>query len=119
MAPGSPEERVFSLRRSPCPPGEFERLAQKLRQRRQRRVFLRSAAAVALVATAGGGLSWWLGSGSPRDRAFGGLTCAEVQALAQVYGQGEVSARVREQMQQHLAQCPQCAAQFKAMGLTI
>jgi anti-sigma factor RsiW len=109
MARRSPDEWVL------CPPGELERLAERLRRRRRRRVFLRTATAVAVVA-AGGGLSAWLSLGPAREPSYGGITCTRVQALAGAYARGELSATVREQVRQHLAQCPRCAARFQALG---
>lgn len=103
----------------PCPPGELDRLANKLRGRRQRRVFLRTAGVVATIAAAGGGLSLWLVPGISGERSFGGLTCTEVQQLAEAYGKGKLDESLRAQVRLHVSQCPQCGPHFKAMGWVI
>jgi hypothetical protein len=108
-------------RRTPCPPGTFLLLAEKLRKRRHRRVFLRTAVVSTAVA-AGTGLSLWLGlreSGqrSPAEYHYGGIACSEVQKLASSYGRGELAAPIREKVRQHVAQCPHCGPRFGSMGL--
>ncbi len=116
-------EQVPPPPRRPCPPGAFQSLAEKLRKRRQRRLFLRSAVAVASTAVvAGGGLSLWLGlrgSGqqSPSEYHYGGIACSEVQELAGAYARGELGAPMREKVRQHVAQCPHCGPRFRSMGL--
>ena len=110
-------------RRTPCPPGAFQSLAEKLRKRRQRRLFLRNALAVASTAVvAGGGLSLWLelrGSGQqgPGEYQFGGLACSEVQKLAGDYAKGKLAPPMRERVRQHVAQCPRCRQMFRSMGM--
>src|SRR5262245_4699006 len=89
---------------TPCPPGTFQSLAEKLRKRRRRRGFLRNAVAVASSAVAaGGGLSLWLGlrrtgQQSPTEYRFGGLACSEVQKLAGGYAKGELAPATREKV---------------------
>jgi hypothetical protein len=110
-------------RRIPCPPGMFQSLAEKLRKRRRRRVFLRNAVAVAGTAVvAGGGISLWLGlkgSGQhgPTEYHFGGLACSEVQKLADAYAKGQLSPPMRDRVRQHVAQCPRCQQMFRSMGM--
>jgi hypothetical protein len=110
-------------RRTPCPPGTFQSLAEKLRKRRQRRLFLRNAVAIASTAVvAGGGLSLWLGlrgSGhqGPAEYHYGGLACSEVQKLAGAYAKGELAPPIREKVRQHVAQCPRCGQMFRSMGM--
>jgi predicted anti-sigma-YlaC factor YlaD len=107
----------------PCPPGTFQSLAEKLRKRRRRRLFLRNAVAVvSTAAVAGGGLSLWLGlkGAGQQDSGeyhFGGLACSEVQKLAGAYAKGELAPPMREQVRQHVAQCPRCQQMFRSMGM--
>src|SRR5262245_43323644 len=59
----------------PCARGEFRRLAQELRGRRQRRTFLRVAGGMAAAAVVTGGfVGWWFWPG--KDRRAGPLTCS-------------------------------------------
>src|SRR5262249_47317427 len=93
----------------PCPAGEIERLAQRLRRRRQRRRFL-GVAGVLTAAAAVGGVSWWLGFGAsdePAPGSFGdftyaGIRCSRVRAQADAYGKGALSDALREQIRKHL-----------------
>src|SRR5262249_7538506 len=115
-APSRGERNPFP-RGTRCPPGEFARLAQRLRQRRQRRFFLRAAVAAAAVVATGGGLSLWLGGRATGEPTPGGRTCAKGEKLAPPSARGELSATVRAQVRQHIAQCPRCGPRFRAMGL--
>lgn len=99
---------------SPCPPGEFERLGRKLRYRRRRRVFLRTVMAGAVTAT-GGVTAWWLFA--PVDQSFAGLTCSDVHRLVDAYAKHELEESVREQVRQHITQCPRCSPWAKSRGL--
>lgn len=105
-----------------CPPGEFQRLAQKLNRRRQRRYFLcgvGAATAGAAVALAAGGVLW-LGR-QPRDARppppAAVLSCAQVKAYAVAYGKKELSDGVIEQIRRHLASCTPCREYYRGLGL--
>jgi hypothetical protein len=100
-----------------CPPGEFNRLGQRLRRRRQRRLLLHAASTAAVAALVGGSGWLWFGLRSPAETNFGGIRCGEVQPLAKAYLQGQLSPAVRERIRQHIAQCPQCGPAFKAMTM--
>jgi len=100
---------------SPCPAGELTRLGNKVRSRRQRRVFLQSAAAAGAAGL--GGLAWWLAV--PGEPPLGGLNCTQVQELAKPYAAGTLGEEMRKKVRQHLAECPQCGPRFKAMGLAV
>ena len=99
---------------SRCPRGEFERLGRKLRTRRQRRVFLRTAGACVVAAT-GGGMAWWLRASV--DMSFGGIACSDVHRLKDAYAKNELEESVREQVRQHIVQCPRCGPWAKSIGL--
>lgn len=107
----------------PCPPGTFQSLAEKLRKRRRRRVFLwNTLAAAGTVVVAGEGLMLWLalrepGQQSPAEYHYGGIACSEVQKLAGAYAKGELVAPVQEKVRQHVAQCPRCGQLFRSMGM--
>jgi anti-sigma factor RsiW len=93
----------------------MQRLATRLRLRRRRRLFLRSAAAAAaVVVIAGGGGLLWLAPGDPRP---GGLSCAEVEKLVDAYAKSTLDEATRAKVRQHVAQCPRCGPQFRAMDL--
>jgi hypothetical protein len=100
-----------------CPAGRIVHLGQQLRQRRQRRKFLQTA--VALTGTAAMGAGVWLGwTMLGREPNPGGLTCSEVQRLAADYRRGKLGQQIRDQVQQHLARCPQCESKYRSMGLS-
>lgn len=104
---------------SQAPPGEVAQLGRKLRARRSRRLFLKSAAATAagvLLATSGAGL-WWL-FGRHREYDYGGITCSEAIRLARPYMMGQLPAADRERVRQHVAQCSVCGPRFRQMGST-
>lgn len=109
-------EPVPSARWQPCPPGKFQVLARRLRGRRQRRVFLRGAAAGTAALAAG--LVWWFGPRRAAEPTYGGLTCAEVRRLAAAYRQGRLGRDLREQVGRHLAECPRCRTDLGAGGLS-
>ena len=98
-----------------CPPGDLARLLKKLRHRRQRRIFLQTAAATLVVAT--GGASLWFALGPSGDPRPGGLACEEVEKLTPAYAKGQLDPATREKVRRHVAVCPRCGPMFKAMGL--
>lgn len=108
----------------PCHPGEFSRLAKKLRHRRQRRLFLGAAGALAVTAAAGGVLALWFGRGAahrpgpgkPGEFFYAGISCTDVKAQADAYGKGEVTPTARDQIRKHLEQCVSCTNFYKAKG---
>jgi hypothetical protein len=102
-----------------CPPGELGRLAARLQGRRRRRDFLRATALLPVVAIAiGAWLFWPKPTGTP-EYNFAGITCSRVMELAEAYGSGTLSPELREQVRQHVAQCPDCGPRFKEMGLVM
>jgi len=112
---GGNKSRSSAWRR--CPPGEFERLAERLRTRRQRRHFLRTAGAVAASIAAGGGLLLWNSSRPSGMTPPGGLTCDEVQQFVAAYAAGKLDEPTRQRVREHVSKCPRCGPRFQAMGL--
>ncbi len=110
---------------APCAPGVFGQLSRRLQRRRSRRAFLQTAAATTAAASVGA-LAVWFGlrlasGGSSRsvDAPTADITCDEVQGLADLYAQGELSDAKRDQIRHHVAACPQCGPLFKAKGIKI
>lgn len=100
----------------PCPSGEFARLAQRLRTRRNRRTLLRSLGAAA-ACTAAGALLWhWLDAINTSDPLIAGIRCSQVRALASAYMSGKLAPSVRRQIALHLAQCDRCQRFVRDMG---
>jgi hypothetical protein len=111
MARQPPLESTANALWEPCPPGEFARLSRKLCARRQRRTFLRAAALTAVTAAAGGAA--WLALGAYRTPTNpGGISCSEVMRLADDYQSGKITGCLREQIRNHLAQCPECSTRI-------
>jgi hypothetical protein len=65
------------------------------------------------AAVLGGALGWWLRQPAADPGTQGYLGCEGVQALADAYFRGELSADVRTRVRDHLAICPKCAAWFR------
>ncbi len=110
-----------------CAPGELRRLSERLRGRLQRRVFLHAAVWTASgAAVAGIGLAWYgLGErgaeppdpGTSSEPGCAGISCRHVQVLAPAYAADNLPPELRTQICRHLAECPECKALFKEMGL--
>jgi hypothetical protein len=117
------DDEQLPPRRMPCPPGTFQRLAEKLRKRRRRRDFLWTAlAATGTAVVAGEGLMIWLalrepGQQGPSEYYYGGIACSEVQKMAGAYAKGELDAPTREKIRRHVAQCSRCGSLFRSMGI--
>jgi hypothetical protein len=103
---------------TPCPPGTFERLAGRLRARRNRRLFLGSAAATLAVAAAAGGA--WLASRPPEAHVyhFGGIACPEVVQLGPECAKGDLPKELSDKIHVHISECPNCGPYYKAHGWT-
>ena len=101
---------------APCPPGAFELLTEKLRARRRRRFFLRTAAVtVGTAAAAGvGWLVWQLNQPGPAN--FGGIACPEVIRLGPEYAKGELNEDLRERIRIHVSLCPKCGPYYRSKG---
>jgi len=98
----------------PCPPGELERVAGRVRLR-QRREALRKIGAAAAAATAAGlagvGTVYWLS----RDAMphYGGLACNEVMPLLDDYHAGRLEPPLAGQVTLHLRKCPRCGPHYR------
>jgi anti-sigma factor RsiW len=99
-----------------CPSGEFERLAQRLRARRHRRVVLRTLGAAAACAGAGAVVWEWVGTGGGSDPTIAGIPCSQVRALAASYLRGELPEDQMRQISLHLGQCPRCRELLRSMS---
>jgi hypothetical protein len=49
--------------------------------------------------------------------SFGGIACSDVHRLKDAYAKNELEESVREQVRQHIVQCPRCGPWAKSMGL--
>jgi putative zinc finger protein len=99
-----------------CPPGEFSRLAARLRGRRRRRKVLQATVAISLAVLVGSVL-YQMRPRGPREFHYAGISCSRVVALAQDYAAGRLSNAQREQVREHVSQCPRCKPLFKSMGM--
>lgn len=117
MTRESGEDKSRSSSWTPCPVGEIEGLANRLRARRRRRVFLQTAGAtLATIAAVGGLALWW---GTSDDTPPGGITCAEVEKLLELFARGQLEASLQQRVRTHASQCPRCEPRFRALGLPI
>ncbi|GIW81228.1 MAG: hypothetical protein KatS3mg105_3035 [Gemmatales bacterium] len=101
----------------PCPRGELVSLGKRLRQRRQRRRFLYTAAGtLSLLAAAGGAWLILQSQGeqpSPsEDYFFADLWCSEVQKLAKAFMNQELSPDMADKVRRHINACPRCGPLF-------
>lgn len=100
-----------------CPPGEFSRLAARLRARHRRRDAFRGALSLAVALFVGSVLyqSW----SRSREYHFAGISCSRVMALAPDYAMGKLGAELRDQVRRHVSQCPHCRPLFRKMGIVV
>jgi predicted anti-sigma-YlaC factor YlaD len=93
----------------------LRRLAQDLRRRRRRRFFFRTAGAAAAAVACAGTVGLWLRL-SGGDQSATPLNCSQVLALADAFVAGQLDGLQSEQVRNHLAKCPACAAWFQSRG---
>jgi hypothetical protein len=100
-----------------CPPGEFTRLAARLRARHRRRDALRGTIGLAVAVLVGSVLyqSW----SRSREYRFAGISCSQVMALAPDYAMGKVGLELRGQVRRHVSLCPHCKPLFQRMGIVV
>jgi len=100
----------------PCPPGELDRLAGRLRRRRYGRIVARATAVVAVLLAAVGGLSWQFGE-KPQPAVvsrpgegfdYGGITCAGVHRVLPQLKAGTIDAATLSRVREHLEKCDHC-----------
>lgn len=100
-----------------CQPGELVQLAAGLRQRRRRRIAVRTAAALG-VAVAVVFAGRWAASDrvpaahAPHDYLHAGIYCSEVRSLLADYRAGKLPGDLQSQIKAHLAECPPCRARL-------
>jgi hypothetical protein len=100
-----------------CPPGEFTRLATRLRARRRRRDALRATIGLVLAVVAGSAIyQTWSRS---REYHLAGISCSRVIALAQDYAAGKLPAAQHDQIRRHVSSCPHCKPLFQKMGIVV
>lgn len=100
---------------TPCPPRQIEQLAGRLRNRRRRRVWLRSVAAV--VATSVLVTATMLWTLRPGRTAVGEMTCSEVMDAAEDYRNDRLSDEVRARIDAHLDHCPNCRDYYRELKI--
>ena len=99
----------------PCPPGEIARLGRKLRGRKSRRTFLRTAAATAATALTAGGVIAVIVGRQNKEYDYGGIVCSEVVPLAPAYLAGDVPEPTRSKVATHIALCPNCGPYYQKL----
>lgn len=103
----------------PCPKGTFASLSGTLAGRRNRRLFLRTAAFAAAGLVTGGAGLWWLLNGNAQEGPLRGLSCGEAQRLADALVRDELSEIERERVLAHVRECPNCQPCFRALGINV
>ncbi|MHB1557004.1 MAG: zf-HC2 domain-containing protein [Isosphaeraceae bacterium] len=100
-----------------CPPGEFTRLAARLRARHRRRDAVRGTLSLAVALLIGSVLyqSW----SRSREYHFAGISCSRVMALAPDYAMGKLQPALHDQVHQHVSRCPHCKPLFQKMGIVV
>lgn len=100
-----------------CPPGELQRMAErlKIRQRRQALKRIGSAATALTVVSAGGYVAgrWLLG---PAENRYGGIACSEVMPLLTDYRAKKLDPPLMRKIAAHLAECPHCGPMYRKMA---
>ncbi len=97
-----------------CPRGKFGQLATKLRQRRQRRLFLQTAASAGIIAFGGVGL--WLSLRSAvDDRTIADIACSDVRGHLPAYLGGDLDEDLLARIEKHLELCAPCRSRLEKM----
>ncbi|HVX62105.1 MAG TPA: zf-HC2 domain-containing protein [Pirellulales bacterium] len=104
---------------SACPPGELVQLAAGLRQRRRRRIAVRTAAVLSIAVAIFVAGRWAVSDREPPVRArddylHAGIYCSEVRSLLVDYRAGNLPGDLQSQVKAHLAECPPCRARLNA-----
>jgi len=101
----------------PCPSGQITGMVQRLQAERPSSTIRRMAVpatAVLLLVIAG----VYFSQSRPGGMLFkpGGLTCDEIRQHLPAYAKGQVSAELSKQLDEHLADCPECRKMHEKMG---
>ena len=101
----------------PCASGQIGGMVQRLRTLRRADAIRRMAVpttAVLLLAVA----VFYFSQSRPGGVLFhpGGLTCGEVQEYLPAYARQQVSPELAGQLEEHLANCPECKKMYDTMG---
>lgn len=98
----------------PCTQGELIGLVDDLKRRQRNRVLARAgAASVAAMLVVAVAVGVWFSPAANSGQDFGGLTCREVVAHFDDYYAKRLDPDLAARIQLHLANCPQCGAQYQ------
>lgn len=98
----------------PCPPGELQRLGNRLGRQRRVRIAKRAASVVALLLIAVSGVYLSIGQRpekkvpAPGEFNFGGITCAEIHDILPQLKDGTLEEPVLTRVRNHIDECPHC-----------
>ncbi len=95
-----------------CRPQEISKLAGRVRARRQRRVAVSTGLLVACAAIV---LTIWLYPRPDQGPDFAGISCERVMDLSDVYVKKQLAPDLQDQVQRHIALCPNCRPMFENM----
>ncbi len=101
----------------PCPAGELQRLASRMKRQHKRELLACAGVvgAVLLALAAGmyaiGPLA--TGNHSIDGNSIGGLSCQQVRHMLPQYAKHQLSAAETVRVQNHLADCPACARRLQ------
>ena len=98
----------------PCPPGEFGRIAGRLKRKRRLRAALRAAPIATLLLVGVGSI--WLRFGAPflqnpdanGEYHYGGITCTELHRVVPALKAGTLDDATLARVRRHLELCPHC-----------
>ena len=101
----------------PCVSGQITGMVQRLRAKQRASAMRRMAvpATVVLLLVVAG---FYFGQSWPGGMFFkpGGLSCDEVHEYLPAYAKGQVSPERARQLEEHLADCPECRKMHEKMG---
>lgn len=104
----------------PCPPGELNRVAVRLRGRRWNRMLAQAVTACAVLFVVVGGAYLQFGprkpvpaadpnpSAGPEGFNYGGITCAEMHRVAPALKAGTLDDATLARFRKHVELCPHC-----------
>lgn len=97
-----------------CPAGTLRELGARLRSRQRRRKLRRAAIPTTAVALFVVGSVVLFGLLKTPDD-IGGITCQQLQQKLPLYLKGQLNAEDQESFEIHLASCPRCQDELKAI----